>query len=590
MKIRILLFVLFSLLIGFSFSTCIPTQRSLALSAVVNDSAAQLIEVKISTIPGKGDVLISSTGSIGESTRYSLNTAADVAFRMLNKQRDCDIIFKIKTPVESIDGPSGGAGFTILIASALEKKEIIKNFSITGTIEENGMIGYVGKIPSKYEAFAKSGGKLMIVPVLEYYDKLSLLALKKYYKTDFYESSAIKDAYEIATGKNPTLNYSMPIEKELSFTYAQKAPLSFKKISEKMLASANEKLKYVDKNLLEHFNSRIKNSENALNTNNFYTSSNLLFLTLIDMDFSKFSLDRFETEKEELEKCWESYESELQKTGNGINNFEIVSSSEVRYAWSKLRSNASLGKKIDRDNIANNLQDFYDIINSKYWCYAAIDFIQIANSSNGSVDSYVKDFAIAKYEEAKNHSNDEFQLRTSEYLINEGKYLASIFSSSMALSDWKASSMNASEEVNFTFIWPQLYYNHAVVYRDVYNDSVTYRKLYALAVDLENSLREAKKLIEEKLIEEKINEMNVTNKTANVINVKNITNVEKKEEKEIVKERIANIEEIRNRYILILIALVALILAIYIAIIVRIKKKMKESKMVETIRKPKGKK
>ena len=560
-----------------SFSTCISTTRSMFLPAIVDENTSQLVEVEISVVPGKGDVYISAVEDIGHLTRESLNTAAEVAFEILEREKDCDIIFKIKTPVGRVEGPSGGAGFTILILSALQRKTIIDGFSITGTINRDGKIGYVGRIPSKYEVFAKSGGKLFVVSILDYNDKMQLLILKKIYGVNFYESDNIIESYEIATGKKPTFNYSIPAEKEVTFPPAKYSPSSFRKINEKMLKDAREKIKYVDKNLAEHFNSRIKNSENAFKTNNYYTSSNLLFLTLIDMEFSTFEQNKFEIEKSNLKKCWENYEKILEKTRKNIDNFEIISSSEVRYAWSKLRSNSSVEKTLDRENVANNLYDFYNIITSKYWCYAAIDFIQIANSSdspNGIIDEYVKDFALRKYEEAKEYGGDDFQLQASEKLINDGRYIASLFPSSMVISEWKANNLEEDFGLeNFTFTWPQLYYSHALVYKEVYNDTQVYKRLYYLAIELEDSLNEVKKIIEEAKETAETEEEPEYSEIIETAEEETEVEEEVGEVEELRKVSIFYPEEVKYKYISILTIFATILLILYIVTFMRMKEK-----------------
>jgi predicted ATP-dependent protease len=95
------------------------------------------------------------------------NTAVYVAQNKTGMQLSgSDIIFSIESQQEipSVDGPSAGALMTLLVMSALEKKELKYNVTLTGTIDQYGHVGAIGGVIEKANASKESGKTLFLLP------------------------------------------------------------------------------------------------------------------------------------------------------------------------------------------------------------------------------------------------------------------------------------------------------------------------------------------------------------------------------------------------------------------------------------------
>ncbi len=69
-----------------------------------------------------------------------------------------------KRKIPSVDGPSAGALMTLLVISAIEKKELKNNVTLTGTIDQYGHVGAIGGVVEKAKAANDSGKTLFLLP------------------------------------------------------------------------------------------------------------------------------------------------------------------------------------------------------------------------------------------------------------------------------------------------------------------------------------------------------------------------------------------------------------------------------------------
>lgn len=114
---------------------------------------------------GSGLVLVSIDEIIaGYSTQYSSRMAVRAAKNYLNlNDTKIDVIYDIKVKSDFIDGPSAGAAMAVSLVSLLENKTINEKVSITGFIDENGIIGPASGIPEKASAMKEQGLEILLV-------------------------------------------------------------------------------------------------------------------------------------------------------------------------------------------------------------------------------------------------------------------------------------------------------------------------------------------------------------------------------------------------------------------------------------------
>lgn len=126
-----------------------------------------MIDVSLELIPGRGRVLVQTTPLMGVVFQDTANTAVTVAQQITGADlSQSDVIFSIKAQerVPGVDGPSAGALMTTLLISAIDPREVNKNISITGTINERGRIGPVGGIIEKARISEQNGKDLFLIP------------------------------------------------------------------------------------------------------------------------------------------------------------------------------------------------------------------------------------------------------------------------------------------------------------------------------------------------------------------------------------------------------------------------------------------
>ncbi|NJD77096.1 MAG: ATP-dependent protease [Candidatus Methanoperedens sp.] len=124
-----------------------------------------LINMSVEIRPGEGRVLVQTKPLMGTVFQDTANTAVYVAQNKTGMQLSgSDVIFSIESQKElpSVDGPSAGALMTLLVISALEKKEVKNDVTLTGTIDQYGHVGAIGGVIEKAKA-AKEGGKTLFL-------------------------------------------------------------------------------------------------------------------------------------------------------------------------------------------------------------------------------------------------------------------------------------------------------------------------------------------------------------------------------------------------------------------------------------------
>jgi predicted S18 family serine protease len=126
-----------------------------------------MLNITAEVKPGEGRVLVDTQPLMGVVFQDAANTAVFVAQNRTGiSLAGSDVIFSINAPgqVPSVDGPSAGALMTLLAISAIEKKPLREDVTLTGTIDENGDVGAIGGIAEKARAAKASGKALFLLP------------------------------------------------------------------------------------------------------------------------------------------------------------------------------------------------------------------------------------------------------------------------------------------------------------------------------------------------------------------------------------------------------------------------------------------
>jgi Lon protease (S16) C-terminal proteolytic domain len=126
-----------------------------------------MLNISAEVKPGQGRVLVDTMPLMGVVFQDAANTAAYVAENRTGVSLSgSDVIISINAPgqVPSVDGPSAGALMTLILVSAIEKKPLREDVTLTGTIDQNGNVGAIGGVLDKAQAAKDSGKNLFLLP------------------------------------------------------------------------------------------------------------------------------------------------------------------------------------------------------------------------------------------------------------------------------------------------------------------------------------------------------------------------------------------------------------------------------------------
>lgn len=150
-------------------SNSVNTTKSIAtinVPAVDDQGNGVSTTIKVEAMPGEGRVLTDINNLLfWVDTQYSIQIAKSVAENVsgVNASK-VDLVYAIETDASLIEGPSAGASLTVATIAVLENKTLNKSVVITGTINPDGSIGWVGGILAKAKAAKDIGSSLFLVP------------------------------------------------------------------------------------------------------------------------------------------------------------------------------------------------------------------------------------------------------------------------------------------------------------------------------------------------------------------------------------------------------------------------------------------
>ena len=126
-----------------------------------------MMNLSVEIRAGEGRVLVQTKPLMGVVFQDAANTAVSVAQNKTGVNlTSSDVIFSIEAEnqIASVDGPSAGALMTLATISALEKRPINQNITLTGTIDKDGHVGAIGGVIEKAQAAKDSGKTLFLLP------------------------------------------------------------------------------------------------------------------------------------------------------------------------------------------------------------------------------------------------------------------------------------------------------------------------------------------------------------------------------------------------------------------------------------------
>lgn len=163
---RISLFFIQALVVTLFFGVAQAYNTSIHVPAVLGNTDTGVISViTLNVTPGNGTVKILGPEHVGQSTLSSAITGANYASNYLNiNESKFNFTYFINDNLSNVTGPSGGLAFTLLAISGLSGKPIRQNFTLTGTISSNGVVGPIGGITDKVSSAKAYGLTYVLAP------------------------------------------------------------------------------------------------------------------------------------------------------------------------------------------------------------------------------------------------------------------------------------------------------------------------------------------------------------------------------------------------------------------------------------------
>ncbi|MFH0817996.1 MAG: S16 family serine protease [Candidatus Micrarchaeota archaeon] len=467
----------------FSLSCGQPAHRHMVVPAVNDLGRGQIVNISLELKGGDGTTYIATHPIVGGMTQASGSTAMALATSMTGyNSGTCDALFKIGTgELESIDGPSAGAAMTLLLLSALKNETLPSNFTITGTIESNGVVGLVGGIPEKASAASSAGIALFLVPTLGFEERLILGAISKNTNMKIVQVSNITQAEDLAIGKsvdfsNPALARQVPPQVNSTKSLASERFSVFRNVARNMVEKSRGVVNSISQSSDEYggfLQGELDVAENAFSRGYIYTGANTAFLAGINADFltsSGSSRETIEARAKKVEECYKStFDIEMNE-----GNWEWVIGGQLRASWAKKKlsgiGNQSYGSDIQ------TLGTLRDVIYAEKWCEAAKAIASAKGSGNRIPQAKFKQIAANSMTEAEEYiagrviefSDQQWHLESAKQEFEDGLYGAAIYDSAYALymakgfEDFPRSTnakevLESAKNAEYKSIWANIY-------------------------------------------------------------------------------------------------------------------------------------
>jgi uncharacterized protein len=139
---------------------------TIKVPAVDREGRGVMATLSVEANPGVGRTLVDINQIFfWVDTQDSIRTAKAVSKDITDIDlSNYDIVYSIQANASVIEGPSAGAAMAIATIIELENRTIREGVTITGTINEDGVVGQVSGIVAKGEAARENGMDIFLVP------------------------------------------------------------------------------------------------------------------------------------------------------------------------------------------------------------------------------------------------------------------------------------------------------------------------------------------------------------------------------------------------------------------------------------------
>ncbi|MBD3389651.1 hypothetical protein GF415_01710 [Candidatus Micrarchaeota archaeon] len=430
------LFFLLAIFLSLSYATICNGTAEMELPAVSEgeEHTGELVLVKMRLIEGEGDMYVGTVPPTDYSLQGSLDTALTVAETLAGEDAGCDVLLRIDDESEYVQGPSGGAAFSILAYFLLTGNEMRDDVAITGAVNEEGIVMPVGGVYEKVLTAKSAGKEYFLTPVQSFEEKMMLESIGG---ITIYEVRDVEEALGfLLEGEIPEkkpLNLTVEPLPELA-PYEGKDTPGFRRVSEGIMEREDEAVRGIgDEQLKEYLLEKAAQQEELIEKGYYYSAANDAFLNYILADsIIQVNNPDVEGKKEEVSGCLESVERPVLSYENS--EWFMGAEARIKRAENQMEVYGDLGGGTKEENYFAVYQLDYALA----WCQAAKDMYGIAEETGGSpMDTNVlrghADILInisGNYSEIENSENYQNGME----LYDEGRYAGAVYELAYALS------------------------------------------------------------------------------------------------------------------------------------------------------------
>ena len=422
-----------------------------APAVILTNNSGVITRINLTITSGDGTVRIIGPKSVGSSTLQAAESAAQYASNYMGvNEKLYNFTYEIDDFNASVSGPSAGGAMTMLALSSFSGKPLLQNFTMTGTINPNGLIGPIGGVYDKMSAASALGLKFGLVPYASpgsFENELYLL-IQENFQLPIIEISNVSQAFGYATGAMPVAGHNVTYKFYTKYNTSN-IPYAKLQCSNSCNESRFESLANYTFNITNavisslpakfvisksNLSDALSQAELISSKGYYYTGADLGFL-----DYTNAYLMHSSnvTKPEALGKLYNtaSYCGSLVPPPITQTNMEYVLGGELRQAWGNytvdnLISNYN-STATDSDGVMENM---YEDGISNAWCDSAAYMYGIASSigGNASLASQALQPIAASRLSAASKYGDSYYYETAASAYSKGNYPLAILDADYA--------------------------------------------------------------------------------------------------------------------------------------------------------------
>lgn len=455
--ILLLLIPLMMLSVG-AYTTSMHAPAVLTNSS--NETAGALTLIALNLTPGTGIVSVAGPASVASSTIASAQTAAAAAsaFLGVNESR-YNFNYTINDSNISVSGPSAGLVFTLLAISAMQHRQLMPNFTATGTISSSGDVGLIGGVLNKVAAAKRKGMGYVLVPAAgsDSFEYLLYYIAQQTYGIALVQVANVSQALPYAYGTGTV----HPLPANLSVTYPLSAigtsnvtctdcnTSAFGTLVGFTLNFTNSAISSISGNFNAAKAELVANSKlygEIANAGYLYTAADFSFLDFMQAFTLANAANYSISGASGVINNTYMYCSSLVPPPITASNYEYVLGGELRQYWANVtlsEAQQTLNASVDADGAATTI---YQTASAVGWCNAAAELYSIApiNGTPVSTSSNLQPQAASAISKARAYGSSMY-LTAALDAYNSGNYAVALYSATYAIVFGPSVTPNVSE-------------------------------------------------------------------------------------------------------------------------------------------------